>query len=401
MKVAYRAYDRSGAIVTGEIEVPGVPDALSRLQEKGLTVFEARPDAAQNSESIWTRDISLPGNRLAERANFVKLLATLLSAGIPLDRALRLLADDNGSKAIAKMAHAGVEGVTAGRALSATLGSSKLGFAADEIGLIRASEQTASLPQTLAEIASVMERKLATRAQLASALVYPALLVVMAIGSVVVIATVLVPTIAPLFEQSNAAPPAIVTVMSAMGKFVREVGWWLPVFLALAAGLLFILSRQPAVRHVMERVQLRSSISRANQLSGLCRTLGTLLRNGVALQSALKLTAETTSFEITRSEIEAATEKVVAGSRLSKALAGISLFDKQTLQMVAVGEETNKVDNILLHVAASSEAAATRKMERLMTLLTPLLTVGMGLFVGGLIMSVMRAILSLNDLALQ
>jgi general secretion pathway protein F len=407
MRVKYKAYSAKGQLVKGEVEARSLQDALSELRrERNLLPFEAvEAHAAPNTgQSLWQRDFSLSdfslgGVSLFDRAGFLKMLAALVEAGVPLDRALRVLQESRLNKSISRLAGQAAEGVSSGKTLSATLDNS--GFGPEELGLIRAGEHTGHLASTLGELARFLEQRIATRSKIASALVYPAILVVMAVVAMFVVATVLVPTLTPLFEQSGAELPFIVRAMNTVRTLVYGYGWWIPVQLAAGAVLLFIVLRQPASKVVMQKMIHLSRIARAQEAARLCRTLGILLRNGVSLQSALRLTSEAARSVEARQQLQQATEKVVSGTRLHKAFEMIRVLDKPTLQMISIGEETNKLDAILLYLAASLETFATTRIERLTTLLTPALTILLGGFVGTLIMSVMRAILSLNDLALK
>jgi general secretion pathway protein F len=407
MRVSYKAYTAQGKLVQGDIEAPSVSQALAVLRrEQNLHPFEATSGKTSSlaRQSIWQRDFSLAdfsfsGVSLANRAGFLKMLAALLEAGIPLDRALRVLESSKLNTSVSRLASQAAEGVSAGKALSATL--EKSGFGAEELGLIRAGEHTGHLAATLAELTQFLEQRIATRSKIASALVYPAVLVVMAIMAMIVVATVLVPTLAPLFEQSGAELPLIVRVMNAARLIVAGYGWWIPVVLCVATIFVFIILRQPASKVFLQRILHLSRIARAQEAARLCRTLGILLRNGVSLQSALRLTSDAARSGLAKQQLQQATERVIAGTRLNKAFENIHVLDKPTLQMIAIGEETNKLDAILLYLATSLDNFATTRIERLTTLLTPVFTILLGGFVGTLIMSVMRAILSLNDLALK
>ncbi len=407
MRVSYKAYGARGQLVQGEIEARSLAEAITELRrDRHLMPFETveAQTTSQGRQSLWQKDFSLSdftrsGVSLANRAAFLKMLTALLDAGVPLDRALRVLQSSKLNLSVSRLAGRAAEGVASGKALSATLAGG--GFGPEELGLIRAGEQTGHLAATLGDLTGIMEQRIATRSKISSALVYPAVLVVMAVVAMTVVATVLVPTLAPLFEQSGAELPFIVRLMESIRAFVASYGWWIPLQVATLCALLLVVARQPASKSLMQRTLLLSRIARAQESARLCRTLGVLLRNGVSLQSALRLTCDAARSLEVQQQLLRATEKVVSGTRLHTAFEGIRVLDKPTLQMISIGEETNKLDAILLYLAASLESYATTRIERLTTLLTPALTILLGGFVGTLIMSVMRAILSLNDLALK
>ena len=174
------------------------------------------------------------------------------------------------------------------------------------------------------------------------------------------------------------------------------------VMLAVLAIVSWI-ARGPRVRPVLDRLVFRlpvlGSLAGMAESSRICRTLGSLLRNGVALQQALSAMQGVARSAVTRQQLSIVAERVSAGTKLVESLRHVTVLDATALQMVQIGEETNALDTMLLHVAQSQETELAQRIERLMTLLTPLLTVALGILFGGLIMSIMGAILDLNDLA--
>jgi type II secretory pathway component PulF len=178
----------------------------------------------------------------------------------------------------------------------------------------------------------------------------------------------------------------------------------LPSALLIAAPVIYF-ARLPSQRRalaklLLERRPFRDFTSKAETVR-ICRTLATLLRTGVPLQSALSSVLDVARNDLVRSQLEIAINRVSTGERLAIALKCVSALDAQSVQMIAVGEEANKLESMLTHVADTQEANLSQGIERLMTVLTPLLTIAIGTMIGGFILSVMRAILSVNDVALS
>ncbi len=402
MQVNYRAYDANGQTTSGVITAQSEGEALGKLRSQGLFPYEASSVPFGNKTASWLQmEIGRSKPSLAERAAFARMLAALLRAGIPLDKALHLIASDNPRGRIPKLAHTAAEKISGGSSFSQTLNDTSTGFAADEIGLIRSGEQTGTLVTVLAELSNLLERRLELRGRLGSAAVYPAVLLVMALASLVVIATVLIPSITPLFEQSGKDLPIIISVMLSIQHAFSTYGWIILAGAALASTLIFALLRRPEVYGKLQSLWYLWSIPRDIEAARICRTLGTLLRNGVQLQNAISVTSGVAKNLKTQAQLAQTVEKVTAGSKLSVAIKDVAVLDPSALQMIGIGEETNRLDSILLHLAESREADTSRRIERLMTLLTPVMTVLLGMLIGGLIMSVMRAILSVNELTLQ
>jgi type II secretory pathway component PulF len=146
---------------------------------------------------------------------------------------------------------------------------------------------------------------------------------------------------------------------------------------------------------------LKLPIAGGVEISRICRTLATLLHSGLALQSAMAAVRDVAANSITKQQLSHAIDEVTAGVKLAEAFKILTVLDAGSRQMIAIGEETNKLEAMLMQIAVNLETETTQRIERLMALLTPLLTIALGILVGGLIMSVMRAILSVNELAVS
>jgi general secretion pathway protein F len=399
----YEAIAASGIAIKGQIEADTLSNALATLNQKNIRPYLAEPDNA--SEKSFQFKLILGRPRHQWRANFIRKLATLLAAGINLDRSLLLMAKQTARKTEIKIIESIAREVSNGQALSSALTKQNKLFQADEIGLVKASEQTGSLVPVLEELASLMERRLLLKSKLTSALVYPAFLLTLAPVSLIIIATVLVPNLAPLFENSGAEMPFALRAMIWFSKEFNERGLlWLLLSALLAVGIYWSIGL-PAVSIFWARISTGlpfiGEIKRKSESARICRTLGSLIKSGAPLQTALLSILDVTGDKTTQSILQHVHEKVTAGAKLGDAMKAITSINSASLQMIAIGEETNKLDTMLLYVAEGEEKSLTSYIDRLMTLLTPLLTIALGLLVGGIVMSIMRAILSVNELVAQ
>jgi general secretion pathway protein F len=214
----YEAIAPSGIAIKGQIEAETLSNALATLNQKNIRPYLAEPDIA--SEKSFQFKLIFGRPSLQWRAGFIRKLATLLAAGINLDRSLLLLAKQTARKTEIKIIESIAQEVSSGQALSSALSKQSKLFQADEIGLVKASEQTGSLVPVLEELASLMERRLLLKSKLTSALVYPAFLITLAPVSLIIIATVLVPNLAPLFENSGAEMPFALRALQ--GAFIGQ-----------------------------------------------------------------------------------------------------------------------------------------------------------------------------------
>lgn len=398
----FEAFAPSGQTIGGVIEADSLPNALSLLRQKGVSPFRVEPatSASKRSPSRFLSSWGGPG--LEWRARLIRQLATLLAAGITLDRALRILVSQSTGRMERNVIDKVLDKVSAGQTLSAALNTTTGQFKADEIGLIKAGEQSGSLVPVLEELSTLLERRLQLHGKLASALIYPAFLLALAPISLIIIATVLVPNIAPLFENSDAVMPFALRAMIWASKEFHTHGiiWLLSVIGAFVAIYLLLRNQTTYAKaqYLIGKLPMIRIISKRSEASRICRTLGSLLKSGAALQMALSAVSEIISARNSQDRLRAARDAVSGGEKLATALKIVPSLDSYALQMIAIGEETNKLDAMLLYVAETEEKALSSYIDRLMTLLTPILTVVMGLFVGGIVMSIMRAILSVNEL---
>jgi general secretion pathway protein F len=236
-------------------------------------------------------------------------------------------------------------------------------------------------------------------------MVYPALLLVAAALAVGVILAVLIPTIAPLFRDAGVAPPFIVGFLLEVEEAVAA--HWLVALAAVAAlGAGFVtLARSERWRTWRDRQLLRlplvSGLVRSGQVAVMTRTLGTLIRNGVPMLQALQITGDVLSNRAMAAAVRICAGEVKEGATLMAALGRSGVLPELALRLTGVGEQTGQLDAMLERTGSIYEQALQRQLGRLTTLVTPLLTIGIGMLVGGLILSVMGAIVGINELALR
>jgi general secretion pathway protein F len=269
---------------------------------------------------------------------------------------------------------------------------------------LRAGEARGGLAPALTDLAAFFESRIEMRGKIQSALTYPIVLCVTALGAIAVIIGVLVPAVMPIFTDNGAPPPLILSLAHQLGELVTQQGHVIGAgMIAVALAVSFIL-RKPAVRAVLDQLALAvpgvGGLIRQGSTALFARTLGTLLRNGVSLLPALEIAAAVVPSPAMRGAVIAAAERVKEGRRLADALARTGRFTEYALRFVAVGEEASKLDSMLLHLADLSAKETQRSIDRAMTLVSPLLTIAIGASIGGLFVSVVRALLSMNELVL-
>ncbi|HEY7298468.1 MAG TPA: type II secretion system F family protein [Xanthobacteraceae bacterium] len=401
----YRAYGIRGDLAEGSIEAASADAANEALWTQGLTPFAMRSED-QSNKPWWRRDITFGGGSLrAELASFTREFATLNSAEIPLDDALRIACDQAGSVKMRDIVGKLLVDVLNGANLSAAMEKYPEMFPSDYVSMVRAGEIGGTLTQIFEELAEVLDRRIEVRAKVESALVYPAVLIVLAIASLGIVAGSLVPSIAPIFAQSGKPMPAglrfLVAVQSRWAEIVAVTG----IIGALAFGGAFAALRRPAIRLGLDQAKLKipvfGTLLLQQDTARLARTLGTLLKSGVPLVAAATSARSVISNSHLAAGIDGAIESIREGAALHRALGANTGLPELALRMIAIGEEAGRLDRMLMRVAVTLERQTARRIERLMTVLTPSLTLAIAVLVGGLLMTVMNAILSINDLTQQ
>ena len=396
----YKALNARGEMLDGQMEAASDAEVALRLQEQGHLPVEARLASEGGLDPAWRtlfRPRPFSGQRLVQ---FTQQLATLLGAGQPLDRALTILLelpeDESARRTIADVRDA----VRGGAALSTALERQHGTFSRLYVNMIRAGEAGGSLHDTLARLADYLERSRALKGRVVNAMIYPAILLVLVGFSVLFLLGYVVPQFAAMYESLDAELPFFSRFILGLGLFVRD--WWLLLVVvpALAAWWFDRRRRDPATREALDAWLLRQRFAgpliAKLETARLARTLGTLLRNGVPLLSALGIARNVLDNRTLAADVDAAADEVRNGIGLSVALGRGKRFPRLALQMVQVGEESGALDAMLLKTADTFEQETSLALDRMLAALVPVVTVAMALIVGVVIMAVLMPLYDLT-----
>ncbi|WP_243043141.1 type II secretion system inner membrane protein GspF [Dyella sedimenti] len=397
----YRAVNAAGDVLQGQMEAASVEEVVSRLQDQGHTPLEARAAEAGGSgrglAGLFQRG-PLSGDQLAQ---FTHQLATLLGAGQPLDRALGILMDlPEGAHAQALIERVR-DRVRGGTPLSQALEEEHGVFPKLYLSLVRAGEAGGSLDDTLRRLAEYLERSQQLRGSIVNALIYPAFLLVGVLGSLLLLLAYVVPQFVPIFEDMQVPIPWITQAVLAVGNTLQA--WWWALGLAVVLGALAARARlrAPATRLAWDArlltLRVVGPLLLKVQTARIARTLGTLLKNGVPLLSALGIARQVTANRALDQALAQAAEQVKDGAGLSFALGQTQRFPRLALQMVQVGEEAGQLDTLLLKVADTFELESRRSIDRLLAALVPALTIVMTILVAIIMAAILLPLLSLTS----
>lgn len=401
----YSAYNDNGEFAEGRIEASSPDTARELLWARKLAVFQIRA-AGEADVPWWKRELfSHRGSSRLELANFTREFATLNSAGLPLDEVLRVLGEQATSAKMRSIANNLLADILSGTPLSDAMRKQSQTFDADYTSVIQAGEIGGTVEQVVVELATLLERRAEIQARVRSALIYPVILLTLSVVSLAIIVGVLIPNIAPLFSENGQSPPQAIRIMMALHSRWPEILAGLACVLAAAFGGAHTVLRRPNGRLAFDRAKLKLPVLGAfilkQDTARFARTLGTLLRAGVPLLQASASASAVVSNRSVAEGIDRAISAIREGLPLHHALQANTVIPRTAVRMISIGEEAGRLDQMLLRIAEMFEQQTQRQADNIVTILTPAMTLIIAVFVGALIMTVMNAVLSLNDLALR
>ena len=402
----YRAVSASGEAIEGEMEAPSAATVAQRLADQGHTPVRAEEATVA---PVRRRDL-LVGLRIERRASRKSLaiatheLATLLDAGVPLDRGLEILGSVTEDARFRSATARVLDAVRGGESLADAMAKRGDVFPAFYASMVRAGEASGRLAGVLERLGSFLERSQAVAERIRSAMVYPVILVIVSLLSLVVLVVGVIPQFRPLFESAGQALPLPMQVLLAVSQTLRAYWWGLAVaalagFLGMRAALARPRNRL-ALDHVWLRIPVLGSLARQTEGARFARMLATLLANGVPMLSALGIARETMGNLALRDAVSRAAAAVKEGDRLSQALAREAALPEMALSLLRVGEETGVLEGMLERVADILERDVQHGVDRLLALLVPGLTVALGLVVAVIVVALLSAVLGANQLAI-
>ncbi|MDR1854826.1 MAG: type II secretion system F family protein [Azoarcus sp.] len=407
----WRAAKADGGIQEGKA-IAASREAVSRqLLGQGMTPLkveeavadagEARPVAgAAEKREFRGRDKGVTG---ADVHVLTNELAVMLRAGLPLDRALRVLIGMAPRPSVGALVEDVFKAVKAGRGLSQALAPHRELFGDFYINMVRSGEVGGQLAEVLTRLSEHLERLKALRESVISALIYPAVLVVAAALSVVMMLGFVVPQFEALFADMGDALPLPTQIIVGCGHFFSD--WWWAIALVVAVFVVgarqWLASPAGQIRRDdwLLRAPVLGVVTQKYEATRFTRSMGTLLGNGVPIVTALRIAADTMSNRKLRAAMDGVAPAIKQGGRLADALQATNMFTPLALNMVRLGEETGRLDAMLLELARIYDGEVEAGIKRLLALLEPTLILVLGAVIAAIIVSILLGIMSVNELA--
>ncbi|WAK02680.1 type II secretion system F family protein [Methylobacter sp. YRD-M1] len=400
---SYKAINSLGETEEGVRDAFDEQGLIAALQSEGYIPIRVAPATAR---SFLGFSLGAKQSRLSQKeiGMLTSELATLLESGLPLDRSLSVLMDltaDN--ERLNKLIGRVLERVKGGSSLADALEKQAGVFSKFYINMIRAGEAGGSLGEVLTRLADYLERSRELKDTISTALIYPVILLVMSLASLFVMLTFVVPQFTEMFESAGKALPVPTQIVVGLAEWLQSYWWALVLIVVVAYGYMNFQLADPVTKKAWDRrflaMPLFGSIILNKETANISRTLGTLLGNGVSILTALAIARETVD-NLALAEVCAdAEEQLKQGRNMSDALLEKGVLPKMAMQMIKMGEETGKLEEMLLRVATIYDKQLRVAIQRMLALLEPALIITLGVMIAGIIVSILLAILSVNDLA--
>lgn len=399
---SYKALDSSGTARTGTIDADSESIAIARLREQGWVPVNL--DAAAGG--LMRADLKIPflSDRISLKDVAVssRQLSTMINAGLPLMRAITVLAEQTESKPLRAVWQAVRGDIQSGASFSAALTKHPKAFTPLYVAVVRAGEAGGALDTVLLRLADTLEKQVNLRHKIRSAMTYPVMVAIMVVLILVAILVFVIPTFKQLYVDLGGTLPLPTRFLLAASDAFRRFSYLFILGFGVAAFFLRRYANTDDGRRRWDALKLKfpvfGELFRKVSMSRFSRTLATLLRAGVPVLQSLEITRQTTGNRVVGDAVQEVETSVREGSSLARPLMRFPVFPPMVVQMLAVGEETGAVDTMLEKVADYYDAEVDATVDALTSLIEPIMIVFIGAVVGGILISLYLPMFRLVDL---
>lgn len=401
LQLHFRAVTAEGKQRTGVLSAPDEKTAARELRRQGLIPLYVGLEPQTRGE------VRLPAFRPGRRRDvlfFTQELSTLLNAGVPLDRALSIVAALAERAEFREVVEDVLRALKGGKSLADALATRPAYFPEIYVNMVRAGEASGSLAAIFERLAEYEKTRDELRGYIVSSLVYPALLVLVGTGSIFVLMYYVVPRFAAAFATSGIRMPAMTEALLEASRWVQAYGLWVLVAAAAALAAFRVYVHTEAGRYWWDGFRLKLPLLgealRKAQTAQFARAMGTLTANGVPLIQSIHIARAILTNRRMADALELVAQGVKRGEGISAPLAATGVFPPLTAHLLTIGEETGRLDTMFLRAAEIYEAETRASIKRFTSLFEPLVILVMGVAVGALILSMLMAISGINELAM-
>jgi type II secretion system protein F len=401
----YRASTMEGKIVEGVMEASDDGVVSLKLQEMGLLPVRIGSTARK---TVFSREIELSWRRKKVRRKdlliFTQELHTLVHAGFPLDRSLAVLSQLAESSAMSEVVQDVLKEVKGGKSFSEALAKHPAVFPKVYINMVKAGEAGGVLEEILGRLATYLVTSDDLRSYIIGALIYPALLSAVAIGSITILTLFVVPKFTSIFQDMGVALPLPMAILQGLSSFLSGF-WWLVLIVIFISGYYFKHFRESDEGRMkwdrwMLRIPLVGAVLRKVEVARFSRSLGTLLHGGVPLLQAMTIVRDILGNQSIAATIEPIRNGIKKGEGIAQPMKQSGVFPPLAMHLIEVGEESGKLDSMLIQVGEVYDVEVRNSIKNLIAFFEPALILLMGIVIGTIVVSMLTAIFSINDIPL-
>lgn len=400
VQYAFKAKDRNGVIHEGKIDAESEAAVIATLRNRGAVPLSITP-----ANTGLQREIRLGGPKRVKAkdlARFARQFATMIGAGLPMMRALTTLGNQPGNPELQRVIKALAKDIEGGSGLSDSMEQHPQVFPVLMVNMVRAGEAGGFLDQAMVQIADALESEVRLRGKIKSAMTYPVVIFFLAIIMCVAMLIFIVPVFDNMFANLGGELPLPTQILVFLSDGLKKFGWLLLIALGGAVFWWRKNSHKPVVRNIMDPLKLRlpvfGNLFQMIAMARFSRNFGTLLASGVPILQSLDIVADTTGSVVIARATKAVQESVRQGEGIAEPLAEHDVFPEMVVSMIAVGEETGAIEEMLSKVAEFFDREVESTTEALTSLIEPLMIAFMGGLVGSMVIALYMPIFKVFDM---
>lgn len=398
-KFKYSARDENGKNVEGEVEAKNPEAVADILHQRGLVVVSVKEAMGIDFEKL--QEINIGGVPMKEKVIFMRQMATMIGAGLPLTRALEIMVEQASNPLFTRVLKNVLASIKSGKTLANAFREEEDVFDNITINLIEAGEESGNLEVILEKLAVELEERSALASKFKSAMIYPVIILLIIVGVILLMMFILVPAMADIYTDFEADLPFITTLLMQMSDFFLSY-WWavLTGLLVFIIGAKYYLDTPKGKRNfdkIILKIPVLGGIVTKMQVSQFTRVLALLLGSGLSIIKALELTAQSLGNEMFIDTIMEAKDEVEKGGPLAIPIGRSEYYPLLVSSMIAVGEETGEIDKVLEKVSEYYKAEVDTATSNLSTILEPLFLIIMGGAIGFIALAVYMPMFQLSE----
>lgn len=387
----YKARDRAGQVTSGHVLADDEIAAAAHIRKQGYFITSLKEEKQSSSLAVWLQNQQRV--KIKELAVFCRQFSTMINAGVPIISCINILIEQTANKKLKSILESMYKEIREGTPLSKTMHNYPQVFPEMMISLIEAGEVGGVLDTMMERLAAHFEKEHKMNEKVKSAMMYPSVVMGIAVMVVILILMFVLPTFVDMFRSMNVQLPLPTRILLGISDFVTQHIIWL-ILLAIAMLYMMVIAlRKPHIRKQIDRVSLRMPIVgiliQKVGIARFSRTLSTLLRGGVPIMSALEVVEKTLGNRVMSDALAEAQTNIREGEGLAKTLSATKVFTPMIIQMVSIGEESGTTDQMLEKVADFYESDVDDMVSRLNSLMEPIIILFLGVTIGSIVIAIL------------